>query len=225
MKRIFMCIISSVLLWSAQLSSPRADENSTQTQKKEGTLAPAQSGDPSTAHGRKTALTANIVLKVVQLEKVRESILTETKNRMGFPLLITDESTVLKIPPEEFNTIIALASEKGWLIEKTFTRQDITKEIGDLKGRLKSKREILTRLRAFFDESDVAATLHIEQKMNQIVLEIEQVKGNLRLLEDRARFAVLNIAFQFQNRDRIIDKASPFEWVNTVDLNRFVTEF
>jgi hypothetical protein len=102
-------------------------------------------------------------------------------------------------------------SEKGIVVEKNLERSDLTQSIAELKGRLKSKQEILSRMRSFFDDSDATATLAIEQTLTGLVIEIEQVRGALRVFGDRADWAVLDISFQFRERDRVVYVSSPFD--------------
>jgi len=180
--------------------------------------------DPIEA-GRETALLAVMTLKVINPTEARVELEKKAAEIGGFPLLITDELLTLKVPPERLSEILEFAAEQGLVIEKTLERQDLTEQIAQLEGRLKSKLEILKRLRSFFDDSNVSATLRIEQTMTDLVTEIEQVKGQLRVARERARFAVVDIAFQFKKRDRIIYVHSPFEWLNTVTLDRFLEEF
>jgi hypothetical protein len=175
--------------------------------------------------GRQTALLAVMTLKVINPTEARVELEKKAAELGGFPLLITDELLTLKVPPDKLSEILQFATEQGLVIEKTLERQDLTEQIAQLEGRLKSKLEILKRLRGFFDDSNVSATLRIEQTMTDLVAEIEEVKGQLRVARERARFAVVDIAFQFKKRDRIIYVHSPFDWLNSVKLDRFLEDF
>jgi len=175
--------------------------------------------------GRKTALVSTMVLKVINPNETRAALEEEVAKLGGFPVLITDGSLTIKVPPEKLSEILQLISDKGLVLEKSIERQDLTEAIAQLEGRLKSKRAILARLRGFFDDSNVQATLRIEQTMTDLVTEIEQVKGELRVLGERSRWAVVDVAFQFKQRDRIVYVHSPFEWLNTVNLDRFLEDF
>jgi hypothetical protein len=175
--------------------------------------------------GRQTALLAVMTLKVINPTAARVELERKAAEIGGFPMLITDELLTLKVPPGKLSEILQFAAEQGLVIEKTLERQDLTEQIAQLEGRLKSKLEILKRLRGFFDDSNVSATLRIEQTMTDLVAEIEEVKGQLRVARERAKFAVVDIAFQFKKRDRIIYVHSPFDWLNSVKLDRFLEEF
>jgi hypothetical protein len=120
---------------------------------------------------------------------------------------------------------MARIGKAGLVLEKTLSREDLSLQIARLEGQLESKRSILAELRGFFDTSVVAATLAIETNMNQLVTELEVVKGQLRVLHDRASLVRIEIDFQFKERDRVTEVVSPFEWLNTVDLQRFIEDF
>ena len=175
--------------------------------------------------GRATALVSRLVLKVIDPAEVRAGLSDAARELGGFPVLITNDSLTVKVPPEQLDAMLEAIGGEGRVLEKTLEREDLTEEIAQLQGRLKSKRAILVKLRSFFDDSNVAATLRIEQTMTDLVQEIEQVKGRLRVLGERSRFAVIEISFRFKQRDRIIYVHSPFEWLNSVNLDRFLEEF
>jgi len=187
--------------------------------------APAADGAQPPATDRRTALVSRMVLKVVNPDDVRARLATAVREAGGFPVLVTDDRLEIKIPPQRLDGFLQQVGAAGLVLEKTLERHDLTLEIAQLEGQLEAKRAVLAKLRGFFDDSNVQGTLRIEQTMTELVTEIEQVKGRLRVLEDRARFAFVEISFSFKQRDRLIYVHSPFEWLNTVNLDRFLGEF
>lgn len=177
------------------------------------------------ASPRRTALVSRVVLKVVHPVLARQHLLEAARERGGFVTLLSDQQLVLKVPPERLDEVLTIVAAEGAVVEKTLERADLTERIAQLEGRLRSKVDILTRLRAFVDDSNVQATLQLERSMTALVSEVEQVKGELRVERERARWAVVDIAFQFRERGRIVYVRSPFVWLNTVDLGRFLSEF
>jgi len=177
------------------------------------------------ATGRKTALVSRMVLKVVNPDDARSRIVAGVRELGGFPVLVTDDQLEVKVPPERLDELLRLVADEGLVLERTLERQDLTLEIAQLEGLLGAKRAVLSKLRAFFDDSGVQATLRIEQTMTGLVTEIEQVRGRLRVLEERARYARIEVSFRFKERDRLIYVHSPFGWLNTVSLDRFIEEF
>jgi len=217
--------------WSAPKKKPAAvgEAKNPEPEETEATTEAAEKREeqspPGPRDGRMTGLISRMVLKVINPEDARTALTEKAKELGGFPILVTDDSIEFKIPPESLSVILAYAAEQGLVVEKSLEREDLTQEIAQLEGQLKSKRDILRKLRSFFDDSNVQATLRIEQTMTDLVNEMENVKGRLRVLNERSRWARVDVSFQFKQRDRIIYVNSPFEWLNTVNLDRFLEEF
>jgi hypothetical protein len=174
---------------------------------------------------RRTSLIWRATVKVVNPDDVRAQIDKEVRLLGGFPMFFNGNSISVKLPPAALPALAEKIGEVGLVLEKTLNREDLTLRIAELTGMLKSKREILGRTRKFLDDSDVPATLEIERAMTGLVMEIEQLQGSLRVLKDRVAFAVVDISFEFRERDKIVYVQSPFEWLNTVDLGQFSEEF
>jgi hypothetical protein len=174
---------------------------------------------------RPTAIAVSLVLKVVHPQTVRDELIKQCGDLGGFPVLITNNSLVLKVPRKNLNAMVEFSSQKGWLLDKKIAREDLHRKIIDLKGRIESKEEVLGRLRKFFEDSDATATIDIEKKMTQIIETLEALKGQLRVALERARYGVLSIDFQFRRKENIVYTRSPFNWINSVDLDTFLMEF
>jgi hypothetical protein len=187
--------------------------------------AGAGAGGAATEAARHTALTAHVVLKVVHPEQARRELLAEVEKLGGFAVLVSDTELRVKVPPAHIGDTLDAVTRRGLVVEKSLAREDLTQSIAQLEGRLRSKQDIFVRLRRFIDDSDVAATLQIERQMTALVSEVEQVGGQLRVERERTRWALVTVAFQFRERDRIVYVRSPFQWLNSVDLNRFLGEF
>ena len=179
----------------------------------------------SGADQRLSGLTARVHLKVVHPEQVRRNLVEAGLKLGGHPTRITNTGVILKLPPPALGNFLRTMGDHGLVLEKTLARQDLTETIADLEGRLRSKQAIFTQLRAFFDRSNLQATLDIERTMTSLVNETEAIKGQLRVERDRSRWALVQVDFQFQARDRLVYVDSPFEWLNTLDLARFLADF
>jgi hypothetical protein len=236
MKQITMMIGSSAALWAlfvlvspapvvAQDASGKAGTKPDPTGEAVAAEPAEEKKDDPPVDGRRTALVSRMLLKVINPEDVRTVLEEEAAKIGGFPVLVTDSEIYLKVPPRKLSAMLEIAAKEGMVVEKSLDRKDLTQEIAQLEGQLKSKRKILAKLRSFFDDSNVQATLRIEQTMTDLVTEIERVKGQLRVARDRAQWAVIEISFEFRQRDRIIYVNSPFEWLNTVNLDQFLEEF
>ncbi len=209
-------------------SKPAPDDRPTGDQK-------AIDGDPALrkdaekaappAAERATSLTATIVVKVVHPQEVRKAAVERARAAGGWPTLVTDAELHLEVPQAALADTVDQLAAAGIVLQKSLQRVDRTEQIAQLQAKLKSKREILERLRTFFADSDTQSTLRIEQSMTQLVVEIESLQGELNVAESSARTAHVQASFQYHQRQRITYLRSPFEWLNTLDIDRFLAEF
>ena len=208
---------------------PQKTKPDNQQQPKEPALLQPEKKDEKKDSQPKTERAAsiriNIVLKVLNPDKVRTAIKNEALNLNGYPAYMGDSSIMIKIKPEKLEQALSLFTAHGVVIEKDLDRRDLTMEIAQLEGSLSSKEEILKKMRTFFDSSDLNSTLDIERNMNQIVNEIENIKGSLRVLKDSAKWSVIDIFFQFRERENIRYVSSPFNWLNSANTEDFLENF
>lgn len=174
---------------------------------------------------RLTAESATLVLKVVNPTEVRESLIGSAKGMGGFPTLVTNDALHVKIPPGRLDDFMDATSRAGLVLDKSRAREDVTASVAQLEAQARSKEEILARLRSLIGDSNVAATVKIEQSMTALLTELEQVRGELRVEQERVRYAAVRVSFSFPQRDRLVYVHSPFQWLNDVDLDRFIQEF
>lgn len=174
---------------------------------------------------RDTAIVSTLLVKVVHPDEVRQAAIAKAKELGGFHVLVSDAELQLKVPPENLGALVDLIAGSGTVVEKSLQRRDRTEIIAQLEARLRSKHEIFDRLRKFLDDSNVSATLRVEGSMTQLVRELEQLKGELEVERASTRHALLIARFEFHRQGRITYVRSPFDWLNTVDLDRFLAEF
>ncbi|MBN2529720.1 MAG: DUF4349 domain-containing protein [Deltaproteobacteria bacterium] len=192
---------------------------------KSTSAASMAAGDAEATKNRLTAVKSIMVVKVVNPDEARVSILNHAKKIGGYATHLNDSSITLKLPPEKLNSAIHTFAKEGIVIHKSIESEDLEMEIAQLEGRLTSQMEILKKLRSFFDDSDFAATLDIERSMGQLVNEIENVTGRLRYLREKAAWCVVEVHFRFRQREQVLYVASPFEWLNGANLDAFLEEF
>ena len=61
--------------------------------------------------------------------------------------------------------------------------------------------------------------------MNQLVGEVEQLQGELNVATASVQSARVMVAFQYHQRQRISYVNSPFQWLNKLDIDRFLGDF
>lgn len=148
---------------------------------------------------------ANLTL---QVPKVRPALkaLHELTARLGG--VVTEERVdtasqygaaqlTLRVPSGATQRVFDQLEQLGHVLDQNVTARDIGKEYFDADLRLSSLEVTLHRYEEVLTHATkVEEILRIEQELGRLRGEIEQVKGNLRWLSDRAARATLHVALR-----------------------------
>jgi hypothetical protein len=183
--------------------------------------APQQAGTPGGAalspSREMLDIEANVTL---QVPKVRPALraLHQLTARLGG--VITEERVdttsrdgaaqlTLRVPSAATQSVFDQLEQLGHLLEQNVTARDIGKEYFDANLRLSSLEVTLHRYEDVLTHATkVEEILHIEQELGRLRGEIEQVKGNLRWLSDRAARATVHVALR-EHAPEIAHSAEP----------------
>jgi hypothetical protein len=115
----------------------------------------------------------------------------DTANRFGSAEL------TLRVPSGSAQSVLEDLEKLGSVLDQNVTARDIGKEYFDANLRLSSLEATLHRYEEILKQaSKVEEILRIEAELARIRAEIEQVKGNLRWLSDRAARATLHLSLR-----------------------------
>ncbi|HEX2871543.1 MAG TPA: DUF4349 domain-containing protein [Polyangiaceae bacterium] len=150
---------------------------------------------------------ANVNLVVPKVKHALKS-LHELTTRLGG--VVTEERVdsssqygsarvTLRVPSGSTHGVFEALEKLGNVVDQNVTARDIGKEYFDANLRLSSLEATRQRYEAILQHATkVEEILRIEQELGRIRGEIEQVKGNLRWLSDRAARATLHIVLREQ---------------------------
>ena len=103
----------------------------------------------------------------------------------------------LRVPSRSTQVVFQDLEKLGTVLNQTVTARDIGKEFFDANLRLSSLNATRQRFEEILEKaSKVEEILRIEQELARLRAEIEQVKGDLRWLSDRAARATLHVALR-----------------------------
>ena len=103
----------------------------------------------------------------------------------------------LRVPSRSTQAVFEDLEQLGSVLNQTVTARDIGKEFFDANLRLSSLAATLRRYEEILTKaSKVEEILRIEQELARLRAEIEQVKGDLRWLSDRAARATLHVSLR-----------------------------
>lgn len=169
--------------------------------------------------------TVTLTVKVLHPAEVTAKAIAAAQEAGGWPTRVTPGQLILVVPPEAAAELVAMLEKSGILLDKQIGREDHTQELTQLEASLKTKREMLGRLRQLFGESAVDATLRIEQSMNRLVDEIERQQARWQGLQARVQRTKLDVRFHYRPKQELRNLRSPFAWIEATDLPAFLARF
>lgn len=104
------------------------------------------------------------------------------------------------VPAENFEEMLRRLKELAVEVtNETVSGQDVTDEFVDLESRLRNLEATADRIRTFLEQAQtVEESLKVSNQLAAIEAEIEQVKGRMAYLKDRAAFSTITLQFSPQ---------------------------
>jgi hypothetical protein len=126
---------------------------------------------------------------------------SRTRDRAG--------TLTIRVPAENFDETLRAIRVLGTVEVESIAGRDVTAEYVDLRARLrigKSRREVLLRL--MNKAVSIEQTIRVQNALDETQLRIEQVQGQLRLLDDRTSLATITLSLREQGVSADVETAS-----------------
>jgi Domain of unknown function (DUF4349) len=115
----------------------------------------------------------------------------------------------LRVPSARFDETLRAIRDLGTVAVESVRGQDATAEYVDLRARLrieKSRREVLLRL---MDRAEsIEQTIRVRNALDETQLRVEQIQGQLRLLDDQTSFATITVDLREEGVAAEVEAAS-----------------
>lgn len=115
----------------------------------------------------------------------------------------------VRVPSARFDETLRAIRDLGTVAVESVRGQDVTAEYVDLRARLrieKSRREVLLRL---MDRAkSIEQTIRVRNALDETQLRIEQIQGQLRLLDDQTSFATITVDLREEGVAADVEAAS-----------------
>jgi hypothetical protein len=115
----------------------------------------------------------------------------------------------MRVPSASFDGALADLRELGQVEIQRIEGQDVTDEYVDLQARLriaKSRRDVLLDLME--DAGGISQTIRVQNALDETQLRIEQIQGQMNVLEDRTSFATITLSLREEGVDLDPEPAS-----------------
>ncbi|WP_421118290.1 DUF4349 domain-containing protein [Aquihabitans daechungensis] len=112
----------------------------------------------------------------------------------------------LRVPAAAFDEVMAQAAALGKVQARKVDSEDVTDQVVDLKGRLENAQASTERLRTLLGKAEnVQNIAALEERLTQREAEIEQISGQLEVIQDDVRFATISITFTEKDEPAVSD--------------------
>ncbi len=157
------------------------------------------------ALSRKIIYDSEIDLIVKDVDPIAKQVVTFIQDARGY---IAEQSTTgspgsqrsmrwkLRVPVEQFESLVQKVVALGELERNTRTSQDVTEQFYDIEARIKNKKAEEKSLTKILDErtGKLQDVLKIETELSRVRGEIEQIEGKIRVLENLSSLATLTLS-------------------------------
>lgn len=100
----------------------------------------------------------------------------------------------LRVPSDAFDEVMAKAAKLGTVQARTVDAEDVTDQVVDLKGRLETAQASADRLRELLGTAEnIQNIAALEDRLTQREAEIEQISGQVEVLQDQVAFATVKL--------------------------------
>jgi hypothetical protein len=137
----------------------------------------------------------------------------------------TDYQLVLRIPAEKLELAMSTIAELGVVDYRLLEALDVTAEYTDLESRIRVLEEMQTQLKALLEQAKtVEQALEIRKALDQITLELELARAQIRELSKSIAFSTLILRFVEQGPAVSVPSSNdPFGWVDELGVE--ITEY
>jgi hypothetical protein len=113
----------------------------------------------------------------------------------------------LKVPPAEFEATLDALGELGDLRTQNIQTDDVTEAVVDLESRITTAEASVDRLRALTDEAGSVPDLTaLESELLARETTLEQLRGELRTLEDQVALATVTVTFSTEDGAPVVEE-------------------
>lgn len=160
---------------------------------------------------------------VADPEQSAEKLTDWVRRIGGYFTLKSSDRVVLRIPEGRVSELKSyLEKNTEELYEYRPSAEDVREEILFLQSAIESREEILDENLEFLDKTDITGTLAIEREVLDILKELENLKGRLKMLDQNRAYAYAEVALSFQTQSLPKKLPSSFEWLSRLDFYSFI---
>lgn len=172
-----------------------------------------------------SSFTASVSLRVSDREAALQRAVALTQARGGWFASLQTDRVSLRVPTAEARGLVEALRAEGEVFDRSFQTADLSAERTELDSRLKARRSVLDRYMEVLGSAGPESVVAVEREITRVVAEIEGIQGRLRLLDDRAAYAHVDVGFVFRER-RAPSRSggSSFPWLRHMNMGDLMVD-
>lgn len=189
-------------------------------------VSPPAAAEASAPPPGPTAIQAGLVLQVDDRAAALATAVSLARAEQGWFARLSDDAVTLRVPVAEAPVLVDRLDDLGVVVERSFSREDLGPTRVDLTSRIAAREAVLARYFAVLTTAGPDAVVSVEREITRAVSELEGLQGRLRVLDDRANFAVIEVGFRY--RDRTPPRRSgdsPFPFLESLNVAELLADF
>lgn len=171
------------------------------------------------------AVHASLVVQVSDRDAAAQRMVDAAEAAGGWFAELGGDAVTVRVPRSEVRSLLGVAGSLGDVVDESFVREDLTARLADLRGTAASRDKVLDRYLSVLEEASPKAVVSVEREITKLVAELERLRGQIKLLEHRAAYGVVEVSFRFRDRAAPVnDGTSSFAWINTLDASQMLSD-
>jgi hypothetical protein len=191
----------------------------------EGQLAPLTPSDTPkqpapVANKRQIIYTATMQVSVYDLAHSLEIVEDLPERYGGWMHQRVDNQVVLRIPADRLVEVMAAVAELGVVDYRLLESLDVTAEYTDLESRIQILAEIQKQMQVLLAKAaTVEQALEIRRALDQVTLELEAARAQMRELSKSIAFSTLILSLVERGPTQLVPSSNdPFPWVDELGV-------
>lgn len=190
------------------------------------------------AQVRKRALirTGTVSIEVDDYDAARRNLTQETRQLGGF---VSDSSEqvhtrenqswttgtlVLRVPKENFSTLLSKAKQTGEVRKASTSTKDVTEKLVDIEARLKNLKAQRERLRGLYrNASDTENVLEVQERLSEVQSEIERLEAQRKALKREVAYSTITVELNEPRPEPTTEDTDSEKWYETGLLAAFLS--
>jgi hypothetical protein len=130
-------------------------------------------------------------------------------------------TVTVRVPARSFETALRRFGKLGEVEYQSTAAQDVSDQMVDLEARLRHARAVERRLLRFLEATDtIREMLAVQDRLDQVQLEIEQITAQLEALREVVAFSTISVSLRAEGDPRPVIGGGGGVWGNFVDAWR-----